>query len=678
MRHTLVAARITRVGDTRMISIAALVSLGLVLPFVNDAGPARQTIDGPRIRVLNNHVNAEWQAGPQGLKLVKLRDGLNDTEFTWDSDAFALVLKSGRRVRSSEMTLVQPPRGEVVMPVSGVVCRADQTRGATVTAVLRDDESGISVAWRAILRDDTHFIRQEVTLSAEKEPVAINEVVLIDLPAPTGRVTGSCLGSPITTDKLFLAVEHPMSRSSVNEGRATCLMPRVLPLRPGATASYSSVMLVARPGQMRRAVLRYVEMQRAHPYRPFLHYNSWYDLGMFTPFNEKECVETIQTFSRELVEKRGVRIDSFLFDDGWDNYESVWEFHSGFPNGFTPLKQAAARAGAAPGVWLSPWGGYGKPREQRLAHGKSHGMEVDAQGYALSGPKYYARFQQVTRDFVTTYGVNQFKFDGTGSPDKTYESSAFDSDFDAAISLITELRRLRPDLFINLTTGTWPSPFWLRYADSTWRGGHDHSFTGKGADRQRWITYRDADTFRGVVQRGPLYPLNSLMLHGLIYAKHANKLNSDPNGDFRDEVRSYFGSGTQLQEMYISPALLTPRDWDDLAEAAKWSRSNADVLVDTHWIGGDPEKSDVYGWASWSPRKGIVVLRNPSDQSQTFALDIDAAFELPPGAPRAYQAQSPFASDAGRAELNLTAGKPATFELKPFEVIVLEAAPKSQ
>lgn len=659
-----------------MINIAALVSVGFFLPLVNDAGPAKYTIDGPRIRVFNKHVGAEWQAGPRGLKLVKLRDGLNDTDFTWDTDAFVIVLKSGRRVRSSEMALVQPPRDEDVPPVSGAVCRAEQTRGTSVQAVLREDESGIRVAWRAILRDDADHVRQEVTLNAENEAVAIAEIVLIDVPAPAGRVAGSCLGSPITAGNLFLAVEHPMSRSSVNQGRANCLMPRVLPLRPGATASYSSVIGVARPGQMRRAVLRYVEMQRSHPYRPFLHYNSWYDLGMFTPFNEKECVETIRTFARELVEKRGARIDSFLFDDGWDNYESVWEFHSGFPNGFAPLRQAAASAGAAPGVWLSPWGGYGKPRERRLAHGKSQGMEVDAQGYALSGPKYYARFQQVTREFVTTYGVNQFKFDGTGSPDKTYEGSAFDSDFDAAISLITDLRRLRPDLFINLTTGTWPSPFWLRYADSTWRGGHDHSFTGKGSDRQRWITYRDADTYRGVVQRGPLYPLNSLMLHGLIYAKHANKLNSDPNGDFRDEVRSYFGSGTQLQEMYLSPSLLTPRDWDDLAEAAKWSRSNADVLADTHWIGGDPEKLEVYGWASWSPRKGIVVLRNPSDRPQTFRLEIGSAFELPAGAPQLYVAQSPFTSDAGRAELKLTAGKHATLELRPFEVIVLEAAPQ--
>ena len=120
---------------------------------------------------------------------------------------------------------------------------------------------------------------------------------------------------------------------------------------------------------------------------------------------------------------------------------------------------------------------------------------------------------------IRRYGVNQFKFDGTGNAASAFPGSVFDSDFDAAIALIDELRAEKPDLFVNLTTGTYPSPFWLRYADSIWRGGDDHEFAGVGSMRQQWITYRDADTYAGVVKSGPLYPLNSLMLHGMIYAK---------------------------------------------------------------------------------------------------------------------------------------------------------------
>ena len=46
---------------------------------------------------------------------------------------------------------------------------------------------------------------------------------------------------------------------------------------------------------------------------------------------------------------------------------------------------------------------------------------------------------------------------------------------------IGELRAKKPDLYVNLTTGTYPSPFWLLYADSIWRGGDDHSFAGVGS-----------------------------------------------------------------------------------------------------------------------------------------------------------------------------------------------------
>ena len=216
--------------------------------------------------------------------------------------------------------------------------------------------------------------------------------------------------------------------------------------------------------------------------------------------------------------------------------------------------------------------------------------------------------------------------------------------------------------------------------DSTWRGGSDHSFAGVGSMRQQWITYRDAATHRGVVQRGPLYPLNALMLHGLIYAQHARGLSDDPGHDFRSEVRDYFGTGTQLQEMYITPSLLSDDDWDAIAEAARWSRANADTLVDTHWIGGDPSALEPYGWAAWSPGKAILTLRNPKDSPQTMDVDVAEALELPEGAPGNWMLSSPWRdSGAGSgsrgdpgAPVRLRAGETHAFELAPFEVLTLE------
>ena len=321
-----------------------------------------------------------------------------------------------------------------------------------------------------------------------------------------------------------------------------------------------------------------------------------------------------------MAAKRGVTLSSFLFDDGWDNHETLWDFNSGFPHGFTPLIPAVERYHAGLGVWLSPWGGYSQPKLDRLRYGQAAGYEISNGGFALSGPRYFQRFRSVCLDMLRQQDINQFKFDGTGNVTSRYPGSTFGTDFDAMIALIQNLRDAKPNLFINLTTGTWPSPFWTRYADSIWRGGPDHSFAGVGSLRQQWITFRDGQEYHGIVQRGPLFPLNSLMLHGVIYAHYADGLTDDPGDDFADEVHDYFGTGTQCQELYVTGSLLSADNWNTLAEAANWSRANAQTLRDVHWIGGDPP-------ARRGLRPGGVVTRrgNPHAPQSLGLISIDRA-----------------------------------------------------
>ena len=637
-----------------------------------EPGPARAEVQGLNLLLGNAVIEARWQLGETWT--ASLEDRWNSSKIPSAGEPFAIVLRSGRRIPASSLKMVDKPQSGQLSAQSGASCAAEALAGRSITMDFLDETTGLRITWRSLLRDGANYLRQEITLQPTEADVDIREIIMIDLPAPDARVMGTVPGSPAVAGLWFFAVEHPMSLTTAESGRVQCSIKRVLPLRSGRTTTYSSVIGATPSNQLRRGFLRYIELERAHPYRTFLHYNSWYDIAYGTQYDADQCVERIKTYGEELGRKRGVKLDSFLFDDGWDDTAAMWQFHKGLPDGFTPLKKAAVEAGGGPGVWLSPWGGYGKLREQRLSAGKKDAYEIDAEGFALSGPKYYRRFHEVCLEFVDKYGVNHFKFDGTGSPDKQYPGSEFGSDFEAAIQLIRDLRKARPDLFINLTTGTWPSPFWTRYADSIWRGGEDHSFAGVGTDRQKWITYRDGDTYAGIVRKGPLYPLNSLMLHGLIFAKHAGKLDTDPAGDFRDEVWSYFGSGTDLQEMYITPSLLSPKNWDDLAEAARWSRANADVLVDTHWVGGDPNKLEVYGWASWSPRKGILVLRNPSDKPQSFDVNIARLLELSANVTGSLRARKPWPEDPAKPVIELDVGKPGKVDLRPFEVIVWEIA----
>jgi hypothetical protein len=598
----------------------------------------------------NRAIGVQLEVSPQGVNRLIVTDRLDGTHVIL-SDPFSILLKDGRVYDAKDLTPVGGVAKHRIAPRPDTARAADRLPGEELELQLVSGDGAIQVQWSIVLLEGANYVRQRLSITAGSSDVPISRVQLIDLKWKGAVVSGSVEGSPIVAGDIFLGFEDPLSKSKVTNGRATAWVERELPLRAGTSIAYSSVIGVARPGQMRRDFLAYVEQERAHPYRTFLHYNSWYDLGYFTPYDQAGVLDRVQAFGRELTEKRGVKLDSFLFDDGWDDRKSLWKFNADFPQGFAPVRQAAEKYGADPGVWMSPWGGYSKPKQERIAFGKAAGYETVGNGYALSGPVYYAAFRDVCLEMVRKYGVNQFKFDGTGNADSVFQGSSFDSDFAAAIHLIAELRAEKPDLFINLTTGTWPSPFWLLHADSIWRGGEDDGFAGVGSDRERWITYRDADTYQRIVQNGPLFPLNSLMLHGMIYARFRKKLDSDPGNDFRNEIRSYFGTGTQLQEMYITPGLLSRANWDDLAEAAKWSRANAGVLKDTHWVGGDPAWLEVYGWASWTPEKGILVLRNPGDRKQTIRLKLKDVFELPPGAARRYAAKSPWQEDAGRSAL---------------------------
>jgi hypothetical protein len=642
-------------------------------------GVAQATTDSRAAQLANSVIRATWTVKDNHLAGITVQDRLASKQLALGADSFVLILSDGRVLRSSQMRILEAPSVHPLAADANSSRLAERIPGKSIAAELADDADTIQVLWRAELRDDSNYVRQEITVTAQNQDVPIHEVRLLDAPLSDARVSGHARGSPVVAGTFFLGFEHPLSLCSVAAGRTICALERQLPLRAGRHITYSSVAGVAPEGQLRRAFLYYVERERAHPYRTFLHYNSWYDLGYFTPYNESEALDVINAFGRELHEKRGVTLSSFLFDDGWDDPSSLWKFGAGFPDGFANVRTAAEKYGADPGIWMSPWGGYGQPRDKRLATAKAAGYETNNTGLALSGPKYFALFRDTALEMVRKHGVNQFKFDGTGNANQVTPGSEFDSDFDAAITLINDLRTAKPDIYINLTTGTYPSPFWLRYADSIWRGGEDHSFAGVGSSRQRWITYRDAATYRYVVREGPLFPLNSLMLHGLIFAKHAKNLDTDPNGDFTDEIHDYFGNGTQLQEMYITPALLQPADWDHLAEAAKWSAENASVLVDTHWIGGDPAELEIYGWASWSPAKAILVLRNPSDHEQSIDVDIARALELPRGAAQGYAARSPWKDDAANSAspIVLAAGQPHRFTLAPFQVLVLEAIPVS-
>jgi hypothetical protein len=504
---------------------------------------------------------------------------------------------------------------------------------------------------------------------------------MLEIPSANAKQEGTVDGTPLVSDEMFFALEHPISKNEINKSSADSYLPRQEILKHADSMVITTVFGVTPKGQLRRGFLYYVERERAHPYRPFLHYNSWYDLSWIDrKMTDSLCLDRIKMYGDSLIKKRNIKLKAFLFDDGWDDNASLWNVSKYFPNGFTNMKNLAESYGAQIGLWLSPWGGYDSAKMERLKYGRLQNppFETNENGFSLAGPVYFKRFEKVTTDFMLKDKVAIFKFDGVGAGNGASGAGLkYQKDIEALLLLTQKLRGINPDLYLSLTVGTWPSVYWLYYGDAIWRAGNDFGFAGTGSKRQQWITYRDGESYKNVVKRAPLYPLNSVMLHGICITNvgYPAALEMDLK-NISDGIWSFFASGTSLQELYINPHLLTPAVWDCLAAAAKWTHENADVLKDVHWIGGDPEKGEVYGYAACDARKGIFSLRNPSGEKKSFKVNLKDIFELPVTQFTLFRLQNARLPEEHSLGNTVSADKTFSITLAPYELKIWEALPE--
>lgn len=551
-----------------------------------------------------------------------------------------------------------------------------------VEVTMTSSQHGLEAVWRCELSSTGRYGRATVTISAGPTPLAAPTVEIsgrngagsawrlytLRVPGPAAtaagaRATGTVQGCPVVFDSagLYWGTEHPMSNATVtlaDPGGVASFMPlygRELAARPLTVAAGFGGF---RTGQLRRDFMRYLEASRPTRWRQWLHYNSWYQLrrpggsesqtlvaGAEDELNAENLLRVAGEYKKNLLAAAPeLRFRGFLLDDGWDDYTTLWKVHSGFPGGFRTVSDQLEGMGLGGiGVWLSPWGGYNVARSKRMEYGQAEGFEINKNGFSLAGPKYFDRFLETCSEFVRVHGARFFKFDGiaggfvTSGPPPEFASDVF-----GLFELIRKLREIDPELFINLTVGTWPSPYFLFFADSIWRGDADTGGWGRGRKKQRWITYRDMTVHKLVVSRSELYPITSLMLHGIVLGDvdgfatqvgFESKLQQELRlWDWSCEVWSFFATGTNLQELYLTPRLMDRRLWAVVTAAASWAAATAEVLQDNHWIGGSPGADEVYGYAGWDEvkKRGVISVRNPQSKTARFKITPCSHLELPP------------------------------------------------
>lgn len=581
-------------------------------------------------------------------------NGCSELGLQPDTELFKVLLGDGKTITASEMKLEDV---KMVTLAENPSAATASLRYAGKALEARFTYEELSIVWRAVLRNGSHYLRTEMDIQAAKDLpmkgiVAMNYLVAKDSAYTAPEVVGNTRGAILASNHIFAGLETPMGLNSCkDEGNATHiegLWRRNTTLKAGKTWNISSVVGLVAPNQLRRSFLAYSERERAVAWRPYPVYISWYELNIDRNnaqapsykgnMTVEQCADVVSHWKTHFYDKYQMAPKAFVWDDGWDQY-GTWTFNPNFPNGFDEPANEAKKMGTGIGAWLGPVGGYGQSGEYRRAYWRSKG------GMQLSNEDYYNFFIRCCTNMIDRYDFRFFKFDGISAqasaigPD---EGTRGEENAEAIISIERAVRQKRPDIFLNTTVGTWASPFWFHFTDAVWRQEGDYGEAGdQGTDRERWITYRDRLVYQNFIQRSPVCPINTLMTHGFILSRWgAVSKNMDYDGIVR-EMRCAFACGSGMVELYNDYKLMDEiKDnqgnagalWKDLAECIKWQQEQADVLPDAHWVGGNPwdgKKANVYGWAAWNGKKSVLTLRNPSTSAQTFTTTLREALDIP-------------------------------------------------
>ena len=628
-----------------LLSGQTMTAQSVIFPQEKQAGNASLVAERGVYTLQNDLLKAHFVAKNNHLFF----DGCEQLGLLPGSELFSILLADGREVPASSMNLKSVEELNLT-PAEGTAKGSLKLNGKAIEAHFTFED--LSIVWRAVLRDGSHYLRTEMDINANKD-VAMRGIIAMKysfnnkFSKQLPHVVGNTRGAVIANDKIFAGLETPMgintvaSAPTVETSVLQGLWSRQTTLQAGKTWNAGAVVGLIAKDQARRSFLAYSERERAVPWRATPVYISWYELNIdrnnsedySENMNINQCVDVIKHWNKDFFKKYKKNVKTFVFDDGWDQY-GLWTFNKNFPNGFKEIDKEARKMGSGIGAWLGPVGGYGQSGTYRRNYWKDKG------GMQLSNPAYYKTFLDACTNMINSYDFRFFKFDGISAQASAIGPDAGargDENAEAIINIEREVRKIKPDIFLNTTVGTWASPFWFQFTDAVWRQVADYNVIGnQGSDRERWITYRDHLVYQNFVQNSPLCPINTLMTHGFILSKWgAVSKDMDYEGIVR-ELRCAFACGSGMVELYNDYELMNKINkgalWKDLAECIDWQEANADVLPDIHWVGGHPwdgKKANIYGWAAWNGKKAVFTLRNPAAYEQTIKLTLRKALDTP-------------------------------------------------
>lgn len=516
------------------------------------------------------------------------------------------------------------------------------------------------------------------------------------------------LGQPVYTTKTatFWGMEFPGAFNTVEEGNEiTCGYLRGKELLPkeGYT-TYRSVVGVAEDKDFIDDVFfTYIDRIRRRPARLQVQYNSWFDYG--NRVSKVTFAKSVRKVNEELVTRRGCHpLNAYVIDDGWQDKgkdvtwaDTVWKINKKFTPYFSDSRKEVKKVGSTLGIWLSPASFFGaRPMVERMG---GYGFEALSYGMSMTGEKYMSRLEDRVLDLAKN-GVSYFKFDGLfghlnirdfelqgrgtaampqlglegiSTSDERLNDPKYDelksyylvTGTERLMKIFDGLHQVNPDIFIAITNAAYLSPWWLSYVDIVWLINAGDA--AKGKDRSGELVYRDYIYHQIWQQENTKFPMNSIFNH-----EPKKVTANEDRKSFKDYLMMNLSRGTGFVELYLKTDSLSSTDWDVLAEGLKWSYDAFPTFKHVRMHGGNPRKSEVYGYTAWNGKRGYVSAHNPSAEVREYKITLDRKAGLTPDTKTVYQISSVLDNGLKMEKKQYRYGDVLVITLQPKEVLLFD------
>jgi hypothetical protein len=449
------------------------------------------------------------------------------------------------------------------------------------------------------------------------------------------------------------------------------LTPEWMPLR-------STVVGVADPGKIRESFLFYIEDIRLAPPRMVACYNTWKSLPII--FNENDLSTLVQSLVEALHSKHGFFFDIVSADMGWSDPQSIWKVnHADFPTGLTRIVETIKSAGGTLGLWMSPSDTYKPVIDYEWAekngyaivhaHPKRPGYQ---QGLSLADPKYRNAVKGQLCELIQQYQLGHIKYDGFIAREEQGHQSLLPGDdsveplAECALELLETSKKANPELITEPTfLNSWLnyiSPWIIKYSDCVWGNAGNDCPRGLGPAPDYLEARTTAREYFIFASRHEVWlPQNALQYFDIDYCQEA--------GGFAHHAAMAIGRGGFFLSTYLNPKVMTDRDWQVYAGLLKWARGNQELLQNTTILPSRVELGEPYAYAHWSNFRGIIAVRNPSNESQEFTLDLAKS-----GAPKGLSDAVCYTQYPYRKGIKegVSGSATITLDLAPWELVFLE------